>query len=947
MVQWFICSIVTMNPETQTSNSDILQLQNYLYFHSMKKLFSAKSVVITVFLVFSCLIVWVWIPEEKIDYNSQVKPILNKHCISCHGGVKQNGGFSLLFEAEAKGNTDSGAPAIIAGHPNRSEMIRRLTSNDPEERMPYEKDPLSKEEIDILKKWIDQGAVWDTHWSYLPVQKQVVTDRFSKDKEYQDWRKNDIDYFIYEKLHEFHLKPSPPASDAIFKRRLAYDLTGLPVSGIFPDRRMEEVAEMDIEQFVDALLESPHFGEKWAGMWMDLARYADTKGYERDDARTIWKYRDWLIKAFNHDMPYDQFLVEQIAGDLLPNATDDQLIATAFHRNTMTNDEGGTENEEFRVAAVVDRVNTTWEVTMGTTFACVQCHSHPYDPFTMKEYYKYMAFFNNTRDEDTFDDYPVFRHFEGEDSLKFKELTRWLNDHADDERRNEITKFLKTWQPTINSLTSDEFLNSELADTKWLVFRNHGTSRLKKVNLDGKNTLIYRYRSVAPGGWWKINLDSLNGSLLLKEVVRDTERKWMIAEINFEEIEGTHDLYFNYENPNLKNPEANGLMFDWFYFTENFPGQHADGYAEARDSFIKLTSANTLQTPIMQENPPEMMRETRIFERGNWLTPTELVNPGVPGIFNSLPEGEALARLKMAYWLTDVKNPLTARTYVNRIWEQLFGVGIVETLEDFGSQGIPPTHEALLDHLSWKFMHEFQWSTKALLKYIVASATYQQSSKSNHEHLAVDPQNRYYARGPRVRLNAEQVRDQALVVSGLFNPKMYGPGVMPYQPEGIWNSPYSSRKWVQSEGEEQYRRAIYTYWKRTSPYPSMLIFDAMAREVCSSRRISTNTPLQALVTLNDSAYVETAIHFGRRMSKEGGSQLEDQIRYGYQLMLNRDISEEKLAILIKLYYEMSDETPLFKNVSAHSSQTASQDHEKAMTIVASAMLNLDEFLMKN
>ena len=912
----------------------------------MKKLLSAKSVLIISLLAFSALLVWLLVPEEKIDYNTQVKPILNKHCISCHGGVKQNGGFSLLFEAEAKGNTDSGAPAIIAGHPNKSEMIRRLTSKDPEERMPYEKDPLSRAEINILKKLIDQGAVWGTHWSYLPVQKQEATSQFSKDVVYKNWAKNEIDYFIYEKINELNMQPSQSATDAVLKRRLALDITGLPVSGVFRGRSAEAIAEMDIDLFIDALLESPHFGEKWAGMWMDLARYADTKGYERDDARTIWKYRDWLIKANNLDMPYDQFLVEQIAGDLLPHPTGDQLIATAFHRNTMTNDEGGTENEEFRVAAVMDRVNTTWEVTMGTTFACVQCHSHPYDPFTMKEYYEFMAFFNNTRDEDTFDDYPVFRHFEGEDSLKYEELKNWLNANATTARTEELSRFLLTWQPAINSLNNDEFVNSELADTKWLVFRNHGTSRLKKVNLDGKNTLIYRYRSIAPGGSWKINLDSLNGPLLFKEVVRDTERKWKIAEVNFEEIAGTHDLWFSYENSSLKNPEANGLMFDWFFFTDQFPGKHANGYVEARESFLKLTSVNTLQTPIMLENPPDMKRETRIFERGNWLTPADLVDPGVPGIFNPLPESEAPARLKMAYWLTDVKNPLTARTYVNRIWEQLFGVGIVETLEDFGSQGIPPTHEALLDHLSWKFMHEFQWSTKAFLKYIITSATYRQSSKSTHELLAADPQNKYYARGPRVRLNAEQVRDQALVVSGLFNPKMYGPGVMPYQPEGIWNSPYNSSKWVQSEGEEQYRRAIYTYWKRTSPYPSMLIFDAMAREVCASRRISTNTPLQALVTLNDSTFVETAIHFGRRMSMEGGRQLEDQIRYGYQLMLNDVISEEKLAILVKLYRDMS-ETSLIKNVSIQSTQTEPENHEKAMTIVASAMLNLDEFLMKN
>jgi hypothetical protein len=583
---------------------------------------------------------------------------------------------------------------------------------------------------------------------------------------------------------------------------------------------------------------------------------------------------------------------------------------------------------------------------MGTTFACVQCHSHPYDPIRHEDYYKFMAFFNNTRDEDTFDDYPVFRHFEGSDSVKFTELNSWLDKHVDKKGATEISTFLKTWQPTINSLTSDKFVNSELADTKWLVFRNNGLSRLKHVNLDGKNTLIYRYRSFLPGGVWKIKLDSLDGKLLKEIKVDYSKNGWTFNEIGFSEISGTHDLYFTYYNPNLNDPRSNGLMFDWFYFTEKFPGENLQGYEEAKAKFWKLTTASTLQTPIMQENPPEMVRETRIFERGNWLSPGESVTPGVPEILNPLPEGNQADRLQLAYWMTSNENPLTARTYVNRIWEQLFGVGIVETLEDFGTQGIPPTHQALLDHLAWKFMHEFQWSTKDLLKYIVSSATYQQSSKSNHEQLEIDPQNRYYARGPRIRLTAEQIRDQALVVSGLFNPEMYGPSVMPYQPDGIWNSPYNGRKWIKSDGDDQYRRAIYTYWKRTSPYPSMLIFDAMAREVCTARRISTNTPLQALVTLNDSVYVETAIYFSRRMIHEGGNDVTDQIKYGFKLMMNKDISDEKLEVLVNLYNSINQES-IIKNVAYKPGSDSAEKHTEAMNIIANTMLNLDEFLTKN
>ena len=911
----------------------------------MKKLLSGKFLLIALLLLFSGIVVWNILPEEEIDYNSQVKPILNKHCISCHGGVKKNGGFSLLFEKDAKDATDSGSPAIIPGHASKSELIKRLLSDDPEERMPYEKEALDKDEIIILKKWINQGAKWDIHWAYVPVEQVEVPTDLEDKQQLESWAKNDIDYFIYEKLEKLNLQPSEKAQIGRLSRRLSLDIIGLPVpTSLYSDLRNLPEEEL-IDHMIDSLLMSPHFGEKWAGMWMDLARYSDTKGYERDDSRTIWKYRDWLIRSFNDDKPYDQFLIEQIAGDLLPNPSDNQLIATAFHRNTMTNDEGGTDNEEFRVAAVVDRVNTTWEVTMGTTFACVQCHGHPYDPFTHEDYYRFLAYFNNTRDEDTFDDYPVFRHFEGRDSLKLVQLVAWLDENADEDKKHEIVKFLKTWQPSYNSLTSDQFVNSELADTKWLVFRNNGSSRLKRVDLNQKNSLIYRYRSFLPGGVWKIRLDSIDGPVLKSINVEDTRRKWTYNEINFKEYSGVFDLYFTYHNPNLKNPLSNGLMFDWFYLTSSFPGKGNAGFESAKNDFWYLATRSTLQTPIMIENPISMSRETRIFDRGNWMSTTDLVDPGVPDILDYIPENQNNNRLSMARWLASPQNPLTGRTYVNRIWEQLFGFGIVETMEDFGTQGIAPTHEKLLDHLAWKFMHDFNWSTKELIRYIVSSATYQQSSKSNARQLETDPRNRYLSRGPRIRLSAEQIRDQALVVSGLFNPEMYGPGVMPYQPEGIWNSPYNSRSWIQGKGNNNYRRALYTYWKRTSPYPSMLIFDAMAREVCASRRISTNTPLQALVTLNDSVYVETSLHFARRMLEEGGT-LEEQIAYGYKLMMNENIAPEKLQVLIDLYNQDSGSS-LIKTVAITEEEKDHETQGRRMAVIASTMLNLDEFLMKN
>src|SRR5579859_4648077 len=356
--------------------------------------------------------------DPPVDFNTQVKPILNKKCIVCHGGVKRQADFSLLFRTDALTKAKSGKLAIIPGDPDHSEMIRRLTLSDPEDRMPYKQAPLSKEEIGVLREWIRQGAHWGDHWAYVPV--RPVAPPALKGSfwglgraEGNDWVRNDIDYFIYDKLRQVGLRPSTEPDKATLLRRVSLDLTGLPPSASLQRQFFADTSAGAYERAVDTLLGSPHYGERWAGLWLDLARYADTKGYERDDSRSIWRYRDWLIGAFNQDEPYNRFLTEQLAGDLLPDPTDAQLIATAFHRNTMTNDEGGTDNEEFRTAAVLDRVNTTWQALMGTTFACVQCHTHPYDPFVHDEYYQFMAFFNDSRDEDTYADYPLLRFFTG------------------------------------------------------------------------------------------------------------------------------------------------------------------------------------------------------------------------------------------------------------------------------------------------------------------------------------------------------------------------------------------------------------------------------------------------------------------------------------------------------------------------------------------------------
>jgi mono/diheme cytochrome c family protein len=886
--------------------------------------------------------------REAIDYNAEIKPILNKHCISCHGGVKKSGGFSLLFREDALSPTQSGVSAIIPGSPDESEMIRRLTAHDPEERMPYKKAPLSDEDIKKLRRWVSDGAPWGQHWAYTTVEETpppVARSFWNLFGLVPEHDMPDMDRFVADKQRDLDALPSPPADNPTLLRRVSFDLTGLPPAPELAARFLAEENPIPYEALVDSLLNSPSYGEHWAAMWLDLARYADTKGYERDDVREIWHYRDWIIKALNRDMPYDRFLLEQLAGDLLPDPTDAQYIATAFHRNTMTNDEGGTDNEEFRVAAVLDRVNTTWEGLMGTTFACVQCHGHPFDPFRHEDYYKFMAFFNNTRDEDTYDEYPLIRHFNEKNSLQLAALKEWVEQNASAAQAERLETFVKTWQPSVNSLTSDRFHNSELADTKWLRFRNNAHCRLPGAPLEGHRIMVYRYKSPLPGGRWTIHLDTLDGPVLAIVNVPDTDNKWVITELQIPEIRGTHDLYLTYSNPNLQDPNAGGMMLDWFHFTDPLPEVSTADDSKYRKIFHALLTAATSTTPIQFENPPAMQRKTHVFERGNWLSTGNEVQPDIPAILPPMPESAPKNRLGLAMWMTDPDNPLTARTIVNRLWYHLFGRGIVETLEDLGTQGAQPTHRKLLDHLSWKFMHNYNWSIKQLLREIVLSDTYRRSTVASDEQRNADPYNLYYLSGARVRLSAEQIRDQALAASGLLSKKMYGPSTMPYQPDGTWMSPYNGQEWQQSEGEDRYRRAVYTYWKRTAPYPSMVAFDMMPREVCTTRRINTNTPLQALVTLNDPAFVEAAGHLAQRMEAEGGTMIRDKINYGYRLLMFRDMADTKIDVLQRLYNESLQQSTVASASEASATNIPSPD--TAMLVVANTLLNLDEVLTKN
>ncbi len=908
----------------------------------MKLPLSRKIVFVILFIAVAVVAFLFISPNSKIDFNAQVKPIFNKKCIACHGGVKQQSGFSLLFREEALANTQSGKPAIIPGHPEKSELIRRITEKNTEERMPYKHDPLSQEEISILKQWIKQGAEWGVHWAYVPVKKQTLPDVENS------FIRNDVDRFVLQKLEEEKLQPSPEADKGTLLRRVSLDLTGLPPTDHVAQKFLNDTSSNAYNNLVTDLLATNDYGERWTALWMDLARYGDTKGFESDQGRTIWRYRDWLIKAFNEDKPYNDFLIEQLAGDLMPNADDEKYIATAFHRNTMTNDEGGTDNEEFRTAAVMDRVNTTWSALLGTSFNCVQCHSHPYDPFKHDEYYKFMAFFNNSRDEDTESDYPLLRHFKTADSLKLAKLTAWLQQHASAQQTKEQIHFLKTGQPAINSMQCDEVQKGQVFFKLFLSFYDGGTARLQNVTTQNKNQLIFRYLNSPDNANWSIYLDSLKGPLLKTVALKNTSNKWKIQTISIpEEVAGKHHLYFKY-NATLKTKNEPGIMFDWFHFGKALPGKNIAGYDTAAKYFNDLLVAEAETTPVMVENTAEQKRPTYVFERGNWTVKTDEVMAGVPHIMNAMPANVPNNRLGLALWMTDKKNPLTARTMVNRLWEQLFGVGLAETLEDFGTQGMPPTHAQLLDHLSWKFMNEHQWSIKKMLQEIVLSATYRQQSKTNAALIEKDPNNSFLARGPRVRLSGEQLRDQALAVSGLLSKKMYGKSVMPYQPNDIWRSPYNGDKWITSAGEDKNRRAIYTYWKRTAPYPSMMTFDGGSREVCITRRIRTNTPLQALATLNDSAFLIMARHFALRM-QQGGKEVNTQIKKGYEAMMYKPIGKIKLNALLDLY---NTSIVKFKNNEHATCEVLGEQgiHTKpetaAMVVVANAMLNLDEWVNK-
>ena len=908
-----------------------------------------KNIITVLSIAVMCVIVAVlWNslkPESTVDFSNHIKPILNKHCIVCHGGVKKSGGFSLLFENEAFAATESGKPAIIPGNAAQSPFIQRLKEDDPELRMPYKKSKLSKDEIELLTKWVDQGAKWGQHWAYTLPEKVEIPEATQSagisSNDSEGFIQNDIDHFILRTLDNNDLEPSLPAESNIIARRLAMDITGLPPNdSLFTDFTSGKIT---YENLVDELLSQDGYGEKWASWWLDQARYADTKGYESDLGRTMWQYRDWVIKALNNDMPYDQFTIEQLAGDLLPQPSVDQLIATAFHRNTMNNGEGGTDDEEFRVAAVVDRVNTTFEVWQSTTIGCVQCHSHTYDPFKNREYYNLMAFFNNTRDEDTSEDEPTLKFYTPDQKKEIKNIVDWISNHGSPKIAEKYQNFLTYTEPIYHSHLIKKFKNGNVEGR--LSLRDNGSCYLNDIYTQGANFMYLKYSSGIDGTTMTIRKDSAEGEILSQFVVNKTPGT-IVRKIPFKKIDEKLNLYIEANNNNISSKSALGY-FTWFAFLPDMPEAPKGEYRSIEDSLLELLNTDTASLPILVENPDYRKRTTQVFERGSWLMKTDTVQPSTPQSLNAWNDAWPKNRLGFSKWLVSKENPLTARTLVNRVWQQIFGRGIVASIEDMGSQSEPPTHPELLDWLALRLMNEHNWSIKALVKDIVMSGTYRQSSKNNAKLYNLDPENRLYARGPRVRLAAEQIRDQALAVSGLLSTKMYGPSVMPPQPDGIWQTVYNGGNWVESQGEDKYRKALYTYLKRTSPYPSFLTFDAGSREVSTVRRTITNTPLQALVTLNDPVYLETAYHLAKIMDQ--GNNVDTSIRQGYKKAVLVDISEEKLSALKELYnISLSDFKDTPKSIKEFISyEPDANANLAALTVVANAIMNLDEFLTKS
>lgn len=1024
---------------------------------------------------------------QVIRFNRDIRPILSNNCFLCHGPDKGRRKADLRLDIEAEAKKE----VIVPGKLEDSELWTRITSTGGDERMPPEKSKkhLTPKQISLVKKWIEQGAKYEGHWAFIPPTSPAPPQNKTQ------WGRNPIDIFVLNQLKANGLNPSPEASKEILIRRVTFDLTGLPPTLEEIDAFVGDQSPNAYGKVVDRLIASKSYAERMTLHWMDVARYGDSSVHHADGPRTMWPWRDWVINAYHTNKSFKEFTTEQLAGDLIPNARNDQRIATGFNRNHGTTDEGGLIIEEYRVEYVVDRVKTTGNVFLGLSMECAQCHSHKYDPISQKEYYQFFAFFNNNADsgkQTRGGNAPPMVDVVSKENLnkrkiaeaKIKTAEKKISDYkktvdsAFSQWAVEAAKNIgdKPKEPTglFAHLPLDEFkdrkavdLINEKNEVKW-----EGGGR----TVDGKFSGAFRVegngyvnvKGIKPpewnhpfsyGCWVKPDSGNANGAIFSKmneatafrgfdiwlqggapgthiihkwkdnavKVVSKTKvkaKQWSHIFVTYDgsgKASGTkiylngklqaHNIEADGLSGTIQTPkefrvgrrsnsaQANNIEIDdvrlynrnltaseaaalagnnpiapllaiapekrdakqkaalLTHYLNNIDKDHQKLVAEKRNAEKEFSAASKNKVTSMVMGDLGKMRPTYLLERGHYEHPNkdEEIKPGVPSFLPPMPKNAPTSRLGLAQWLTRPDHPLTARVAVNRYWSLLFGRGIVSTVSDFGTQGERPTHPALLDWLATDFV-KHNWDIKRTIKKIVMSATYRQTSKLSKDLYAKDPQNLLLGRGARFRLQGEFVRDNALAVSGLLVKKAGGPSVKPYQPPGLWNevSLGGNVRFKQDKGESLYRKSMYTYWKRSAPAPSMTIFDAPTREKCMVERPRTNTPLQALVTLNDPQFTEAARNLAQRIVKEGGPAAKDRVIFGYRLATSRAPKPIAAQILLGAFNEEFENFKKNPETAGKLIAIGESKHDEsinsselaAWTIVASMLLNLDEVITR-
>ncbi len=1030
---------------------------------------------------------------SEIGFNRTIRPILSDRCFSCHGpdSAKRKADMRLdrANDALSPLPDDPALTAFVPGHPERSEAYRRITSAKSDDVMPPAKSHLKLEarEKELIRQWIEQGAKWEEHWAFIA---PVAADPPAvKDPA---WPRNPVDRFVLANLESQGLRPSPRADKATLIRRVSLDLTGLPPTLAEVDAFLADSSPDAYEKVVDRLLASAHYGEQMAVTWLDYARYADSHGYQSDPERHMWRWRDWVINAYNKNMPFDQFTIEQLAGDLLPNPTTDQLIATGFNRNHRINDEGGIIAEEWRIEGVIDRVEATSAVWLGLTMGCCRCHDHKFDPITQKEFYSFAGFFNSVHEVGVGDTGatdrginvpPVLKLPTPEQKKALAELTAEFDSRTAQvkELDSHVPDFAEKWgrktaeRDAVAGFVARFPLNGTIegqdADGKAISteFQGSGEPKFadgfvgKAIDLGAKDAAISAGEAVSfdghspfsYGAWVNIRGRAGGGTVFSKmagdpsyrgfdlrvqngvveahlihqwpdnaikvvtteQLLRDKWVHLMVTYDGSEKADGVK-VYVNgqiqvvkKEKDHLSDTLATpsplligkrigtepfkGMIQDVMFFDRALASQDVADAAthpllkplfagpadkltaehkkeieslyrtfspELFDANSKLASAKKALDALLAKIPDTMVmeemptpRDNFVLIRGQYDKHGDKVPTGLPAIFPPMPAGAPMNRLGLARWIVDPSNPLTARVQVNRLWEKFFGMGLVKTSENMGTQAAAPSNQELLDWMALELIRE-KWDLKAFQKLIVTSAAYQQSSDVTPDLLERDPENRLIARGPRVRLPAETIRDQALAVSDLLIDKIGGPSVKPYEPANLWEGNLYGNlgKYVQDKGEGLYRRSLYTFWKRTAPPPNLSVFDMPTREYCVIKRSRTNTPLQALDLMNDPTYLEASRVLAERMMTAGGSTPQDRIAYGFRRATTRQPSALEATILLAGFEKQLEryradhaaasdflhvgDAPL--NPSLDVSELA------AYTMTSSLILNLDEVVNK-